>query len=254
MIRLVDNDLSGAELRRICSADDICACRIGSLFESYGRHESLARFWTGRDENDNAFATALYCSNACIYCTGSVISDEIADFINVLSPKTIFSRQDTCLSGSTQLSLMSLKGKRTPPITSQAEIFSGYCDVPTREIYALLQSCRCEDIGDIPYNDFASELLHFQRFGNPFCSIVRDGGAVVSFAMVQFITRSCAVIGAVCTAPGSRRMGYGSLCVSALTNALQDRTIYIVRNPDRNRSFYRNLGFSDDGSVYSAIP
>lgn len=253
MIRFADDQKTRSDLKLLCSADDPSACRIYGIYDSYGKYDDIARFWVGYDDGKPYCAVSLYGGCSSVFIRDGYDIQELCAFTEHLSPDSVFSRDKLSLSYSEcgTLACMSRTGAKPGKSDNSTEVFAGFCDVPVGEIYALLQSCLCEDLEVPQYDIFASELLHLQHSGYPFCSLVRDSaGNAASFAMVQYISESSAVIGAVCTSPGCRLTGLGSKCVESLISVLGSRTVYIIRFPGRNEGFYSSLGFENRGNIY----
>lgn len=247
MIRFVDSESLGSELMRLTASGGAAACRIGSLFLSYGKYDEIARFWVGFDGDEPYCAVSLFGGCATVLVRKGHDLSELRDFLRLLSPLSVAAEADIFPEAQRRETLSVMRLVSPAAAVRPARVLSGYCDIPCREIYELLQLCRCEDIIPPPYEDFVSALTGFQKRGTPFCSITEDRGTITSFAMTQAVTDSAAIIGSVCTLPDMRGQGLGGAAVLSLSAALGDREIFVICDRERNGGFYKKMGFEELG-------
>lgn len=233
MIVLADENNIG-ELLQLVSKADINACRIACLLESYGTGYDFAKFWIQYDDSGKPVsAAARYYSDITLFTSEDSDIDELKEFIGITGGSR-FKNDDSVV-----MRLASRENIRTA-VKDGAEMIPS---PDLNRVYRLLESCR-ESGFDVPrYEDFILDMSHKIRHGTALCAAVEYQGEYVSCAMTVAQSESCAVIGAVAVKKGSRRLGFGSACVSHLCEMLGSREIFIVRLKDRNREFYERLGF-----------
>lgn len=83
------------------------------------------------------------------------------------------------------------------------------------------------------------------------CFIVKNE-VFVSFAVAPYIYGGCAVVSGVETDYPERRKGYGTRCVSSLVGKLLNASVdsIFLWCENKNISFYRKLGFAEQGKIY----
>ena len=82
-------------------------------------------------------------------------------------------------------------------------------------------------------------------------AVICDGERIASSAMTVAEWQGGALIGGVATAPEHRRKGLAGRCVSGLAGVLQTmgKTVWICPYNEAAHRLYRELGFTDQGSV-----
>ena len=69
---------------------------------------------------------------------------------------------------------------------------------------------------------------------------------IISSGMFSAMYDDCAVLSAVKTQQEFRGLGYGSALVGAMMNDIKS-TVFLMRDNDKNESFYKRLGFENTG-------
>ena len=102
---------------------------------------------------------------------------------------------------------------------------------------------------DYPTADFEAwyvDASHRIRHGCAQAFTLNVGGEIVSSAMFSSIYKNNAILSAVSTNPEFRNMGYASTLVSELICDFNG-DVYLMREADKNESFYKRLGFENIG-------
>ncbi len=98
------------------------------------------------------------------------------------------------------------------------------------------------------YTDFNYRIRHN---GAKLYLIVNEN-RIISSSVLSFIYDSNAVLSGVKTSIDMRNKGYGSLLIKHILNDFSGN-IYLMREKDKNYTFYNNIGFKDVGTwkIYS---
>ena len=245
MIRLADDD-SIALLKAFCTAEDVMACRIGCLCESWYGIDNDALFWLQYDEQSAVTAAiAGSGSELMVYALDRAERQELKEFADMLGRGNILSNMRIDDSMQADIAVMRYTGRKLRQQQS-----SDYTDFPFRRIYDLLAQCRFEDFLVPAYEEFVLELSHRLRHHTAECCYIMDNDIPAVFCMTAALSETTAVIGAVCTAPAQRRKGLGTQCMEELMSVLGDRDIFIMRDRNRNEGFYCSIGFENCGMIY----
>ena len=251
MIRYVDDALR-AELYGFVLRDDIFACRIACLLESYGTGYPFLCFYIQTDENGRAVsAVSEYYSDMTVMLTERSDITELEEFLSMRGFSSVLSGRPL-ISGlpNEQGAIMRLADReRLFSVRSDADmVFLPQPDL--RELWLLMKSCEDDSFRPPEYEDFLLDASHRLRHGSASFAAAAFGGSAAATAMTVAQSSRCAVIGAVCVKKEYRRRGAGSLCIRELCSQLGGRDIYIMRDRNKNEDFYRSLGFENAGDFY----
>ena len=251
MIRYVDEEYKD-ELARLVSGDDIFACRIACLLDSYGTGYPFLCFYVQTDDDGRAVsAVSEYYSDMTVMLTEHSDTAELSEFL----PMRGFS---SVLAERPLLTQLPCEEGVIMRLADRERLFSlspcGAADIETqpdlRELWRLLKSCEDESFRVPAYEEFLPDISHKLRHGTALCAAAVLDGRPVGAAMTVAQSSRCAVIGAVCVKKEYRRRGLGSLCIRELCSRLGGREIYIMRDRNKNEDFYRSLGFENAGGFY----
>ena len=250
MIKLAEENTLPV-LHRFLQKNEVYACRVSCLLESFGLRFDFARFYLQLDDSETAVSAIVkYYSDVTVVLTEKSRLSEIEEFIGFLGCAGLFSRPPLCSAediGVVMKRRRSLSAEKTYvsciPVGKERTLsFSP----PLRDVWCLLDSCR-EDGLDVPdYEDFLPDMSHKLRHGTALCAGVFSGDQLLACAMTVAQSEECAVIGGVAVRRDSRRQGLGRACIEALCSRLGERNVYIIRQHGRNREFYEALGFCEE--------
>ncbi|MBQ8132885.1 MAG: GNAT family N-acetyltransferase [Clostridia bacterium] len=236
-------------LKALCSESSVTACRIKSLYESYGQY-GLAQFWVQYDSDGKAVsALSRYGGDMTVYLTENSDMEELKDFITVVGAASVTSEKPVYERSKSSV-IMRLTDREKLKWYSTDISFDFTPSLS--EIYRLLKQCEGDGFAVPEYEDFLLDTSHRLRHGTALCCAVVKNGKPLAFAMTA-LSDNTAVIGAVCTHPDYRRTGLGAECVSKLIQQLNGREILIMREQNRNEQFYNSLGFENEGKFYQEI-
>lgn len=229
---------------------NIYACRISCLLKSYGLNYDFASFHIQTDDSGNVTAAfGKYYSDMTLCLTENSDTGELSEFIS-------FSGFSSLLCGKTlpivntyeSGTVMELKVSATEQILPQGTVFD--FSPPLKDLWTLLKSCEGEDFAVPEYEDFLIDTSHKLRHDTAHCIAAKSGKQFISAAMTVAESDYCAVIGAVATDKNFRKCGSGSACVAELCGRLRNKTVFIMRDENKNEKFYASLGFENTGKFY----
>ncbi len=245
------NDSSKGEFLRLCCKEDIIACRIACLYESYSGYSGLADFWIHYNNGIPAAALARYGGALSIFCAGEQDNNELAEFSAVIGAKYLES--NIKLPGTEAGGIIMKLSAPCINAGGRDESISIHWGEPDfKAAHRLLCACESESFRAPAYESFLLEASHRLRHGTSRCCWGMSGGRMISFAMTAAESSSCALIGSVCTDKTFRRKGAAGACLSALISQLRGKSIFIIRAYDENEAFYHGLGFENSGKYYFA--
>lgn len=168
--------------------------------------------------------------------------EELKAFIGVISPQVVMCQQDTAELLKLRLIqsgvLMSKKsGGASKPLEGY------YPDVLFSDYYELLEKCRMAP----DYAGFCRETSVALRSGT---GLLLDewGEEKLTAALISAsVTSSSAIINAVAVEPEHRRKGLGRKLLRKAEMLLSGRTLYIMREDDKNKEFYTSCGYCNAG-------
>lgn len=241
MISFVEHEDEQKKLLALCEKTAY-GCKISSLVRSYGFEKSFACFWL--DSNSDT----VFCqTDGDMIISGTVLDgEETRAFIRAVGPNGI-------LCAVKNAEVLELPIRQSGDVLRK-QIPEGVAErmippsVNIREIYMLL-----EDVGMVQeFEPFYLDLSHKLRHGTAFVFSEYREDELAGCAVVSSLSESAAVLSAVAVQEKFRRQGIGSKLVEQAEKALPGKTMYLFRERDSNREFYRQLGYAHaDTWVYS---
>lgn len=234
MIKMIEN---GAELDRLCT-NDLFEIRIKSLLKAYGTKYDFARFYCQYDSNSNVTAEISkldgdYSISYNSFCDFS----EIEEFIKVLGYTSVLTDDKFIFNSSFDEGIIMSCNKKT-------EIPLGFCLVD--EYPKLMDLFNLDDYEEADFENWYVDVNHRIRHNCAKAYSVNVNDEIISSAMLSSIYNNSAILSSVKTEPEFRRLGYGSKLVNYILNDVK-KTVYLMRNENKNEEFYSKLGFKNIG-------
>ena len=250
MISRVDNNNLPMLEGFLSGQKNIYSCRIECLLRSYGLKYDFCAFHIQTDINGNVTsAAAKYYSDMTVCLTENSDTDELSEFIMFSGFSSLLCSKALPFGVPSESGII-MELKRDVPEKILSEGMKHTFSPDLKAVWELLKSCEDKDFAVPQYEDFLLDMSHKLRHGTAHCAAVCKGEKIVSAAMTVSESESCALIGAVATDKSFRRMGIGSSCVSELCRGLKDKKIFIMRDQNKNESFYSGLGFENKEKYY----
>lgn len=226
---------------------DPFGCKIESNLHAYGLTAPFAGAWLQQNEAKGITAALSKVDGAAVLCAGENADfDEIEEFMPFAGIETLLCDEAAGrhLGGDKRFGPVMRLQK--PPLSEghgQAVMHP-----PIKGLYDVL--CESGLFGGAPpeFARFYVDVSHRIRHGCSDSAGVYEGERLAAVAMAVAKTKTAALLGAVAARPGCRGKGYGSSAVLALLQNLQDRAVYLLREPEKNKHFYERLGFADCGA------
>ena len=241
MILLVEKE---KEIRKLLLACEKSAfgCKIAAVAGSYGFDKSFACFWLDT-ESDVAFCMV----DGLMLISGTVLhGKETLEFLRAVGPQTVM----CAVRNAEALGLQAAERGDVlkKPLRSGEERAIPQSNVSIREIYGLL-----EENGMVEeFEPFYLDLSHRLRHGTAFAVTEYRGSDLLGCAVVSAISGNAAILSALAVREDCRRQGIGSGLVRRVEEQFPGRTLYVFRDKEKNKEFYRELGYSKaDTWVYS---
>ncbi len=217
---------------------DIYSIRIKSLLSAYGTKYDFAVFYYQID-NDNKITSILSRLDNDWTLSHLDIFDEaeLCDFFRAVGYSTILSDESFHFDSPYDEGIVMSAFKKAERHIQYAEI----------DFYPkLMDIFNFEDYDSIDFESWYVDLSHRIRHGCAKAVSLNIGGEIVSSAVFSSIYNNDAILSSVRTSPEFRKMGYGGALVSEMLFDVSG-TVYLMREKDKNESFYSNLGFENSG-------
>ncbi len=233
MISLVENEEDKQRLSGICKKTAF-GCKIAAIVSSYGFDRGFACFWLDTERD------VAYClSDGVMIISGTLMNArETRAFLHAVGARSVMCavRNAEFLGLMVSQSGDVLKkqlpaGEETPRETEEVNI---------REIYSLL-----EEAGMVEeFEPFYLDLSHRLRHGTAAVLTERREAGLVGCGVVSAISGSASILSALVVREDCRRQGIGSSLVRQAEKLFPGKTLYVFREKERNREFYKKLGYT----------
>ena len=218
---------------------DIFSVRILSLLGAYGCKYPFARFYRQLDKEGKITAIlSILDKDITVSCIEETADkEEIAHFIIVHGFDTVLCSEipdlhGRCVSGSIMKSVKSVEiSKGFGTIDDYPNLF---------DLYNFI------DYGDNGFEAWYVDINHRIRHGYAKAYTLNIDNEIISSAVFSSIHNGNAILTAVRTKPEFRGMGYASALISAMRSDFCG-TVYLMREDGKNESFYKKLGFENEG-------
>lgn len=243
MISLVEQESEQQLLLRLCKKTAY-GCKIAALAKAYGFEKSFACFWL-----DPKSETVFCQADGEMIISGTVLDpDETRSFLHAVGPNGILcavKNAETLALPATQSGDI-LKKQLKP---GKAKEFDP-AGVNIREIYNLLEENQMVE----EFEPFYLDLSHKLRHGTAMAFANRREKEIAGCAVVSAISEDAAILSAVAVKHELRRQGIGTGLIHRAEESLPGKTMYVFREKEKNREFYRELEYTRvDTWVYSKI-
>ena len=234
MIKLIDNpDTLTPYLKR-----DLFAVRILSLLDAYGTEYDFCRFYA--QYNDDGIVTAILSrldGHITLSHTDLFNSEELDEFVNTIGYETLLCDGDFDMKCEYESGIVMKSESKVEKSLSYAVID----DYPS-----LVDMFNLDDYSANDFSAWYVDMSHRIRHGCARAYSLSVNDEIISTAVFSSIYNGAAVLTAVRTLPEFRKMGYASALVSYMLFDTEG-DVYLMREKDRNKSFYEKLGFKDNG-------
>lgn len=243
MIVLVEQENDRKQLLQLCEKTAF-GCKIAGVIGAYGFDKGFACFWM------DTRSKVIFCyADDLMIISGTVLEpEETREFLRVIGPKSVMCAvKNAEILGLTvtdsgdvlKKSLEEGTGKGADPYAANI-----------REIYGLL-----EEVGMVEeFEPFYLDISHKLRHGAAMAFTEHRGGELAGCAVVSAISQSAAILSALAVLPKYRKQGIGSALVGRTEAAFPGKTLYVFRDKEENREFYKRLGYGKtDTWVYSRL-
>lgn len=233
MIRLVEE---AAERRRLLALCEKTAfgCKIASLATAYGFDKSFACFWLDTEES------VVYClMDGVMLLSGTVMDGKGSrEFLRAVGAGEVLCavRNAETLALSPRETGDVLKRGLEPGVLPNAPP----PPVSIRQVYALLEENHM--VGE--FEPFYLDLSHKLRHHAALALTVPGENGLRGCAVVSSISAKSAILSALAVREDCRRQGIGTWLVKRVEEYFPGRTLYVFREQNKNKEFYRGLGYS----------
>ncbi len=235
------NSVESIDELQLFGKEDIHVTRIMSLAAAYGFEYNFLRFYVQRQGNNT---TAVICNYSGDFIISADVQNadvsELSEFVTMQGFNNIVC--DAALDFDYSFETGKIMKLCTKNVTYPVLSYKGIevvNDVPLKSLYEFLGLK-----GDFPswYTDVNYRLRHSAAK----VYAVVNGGKIISSALLSAIYKSRAVLSAVQTAPQFRNKGIATFLLSSIASEFKGN-IYLMRESDKNKEFYENLGFRETG-------
>lgn len=233
MIRFVESPASQQEFFALCEGTAF-GCKLEAVARAYGFARPFARFWVG--------GGAAYCLLDGALSLAGMPEDpgEAWAFARAVDAEVLFTPAafpgDVCaeLTASGQVLAKSLPESEAAPLPEPPRL---------QDIHRLLHGAGM--VGE--FEPFYLDLSHRIRHGAALALGEYRDGKLAGCGVVSAVTERAALLSALAVDEGYRRQGIGSALVRRIETLLPGRTLYLMREDNKNQTFYAGLGFCEVG-------
>lgn len=217
---------------------DIYSVRILSLIKSYGCKYQFAVFYKQVIDGKITAILSKLDGDFTLSVADGFDNDELLRFFCITGYNTILSSDAFSLGASYEEGAVMC-------CASKPECVLHNCEVDEYPKLMDLFNFVDYDMQDFKawYVDISHRVRH--KTAKAYTLTVRDN--MISSGILSSIIDGYSVLTGVRTADGFMNMGYGSALVKYIMNDVKG-TVYIMRDRDRNESFYTKIGFKNIGN------
>lgn len=233
MISLVETDEEKKTLLRLCDKTAF-GCKIASIIDVYGFDKSFACFWL-----DTRGEVAFCQSDDVMILSGTVLDpEETVGFLHAVGAGTVLCAVRNAEALELPVSDTGDVLKKQLPEGEPA--MGGEEEADIRELYDLLE----EEGMVTEFEPFYLDLSHKLRHHGAKVFTRRINGELAGCAVVSSIGRCAVILSALAVRPDFRRKGVGTELVKSVEADFPGKTLYVFREKEKNREFYKTLGYS----------
>lgn len=232
MIQLAETQEQKDRVLRICEKTAF-GCKIASVALAYGFDKSFSNFWVDMD-----YEVTFCMVDGLMLIAGTVISiPETKAFLRAVGGSAVMCAvRNAEALGLVQLQSGDILRKTIVPCCATLPEPSG---VNIREIYGLL-----EETGMVKeFEPFYLDLSHKLRHQAAVAATRREGESLAGVALVSSVAGESAIISVVAVATPYRRQGIGSALMGELERLLPCSKLYLFREKEGQKEFYRQLDY-----------
>lgn len=233
MIRLVEREEEKRRLLSLCEKTPF-GCKIASMANVYGFDRSFACFWLDTEED------VVYCLvDGAMLLSGTVIHGEAArEFLWVAG-----AREALCAVRNAEA--MSLPPFETGDVLKRVlkpgePPSEAPPPVNIREIYAVLEENGM--VGE--FEPFYLDLSHKLRHQGALALTVPGDDGIKGCGVVSSVSQRGAILSALAVRREFRRQGLGTQLVRRIESYFPGKTLYVFREQNKNKEFYKGLGYT----------
>lgn len=234
MIQKIEN---ANELEK-CKIRDLFTIRILSLLKSYGTGYQFASFY--KQTNADGVITAILSrldNDFTLALDEEFDEDELVHFFCITGYSSILS-SDQFKKGSRYEEGMIMSCSSKNEIMMQGAVIDEYPK--------LMDLFNFVDYDNQDFKSWYVDISHRVRHSTAKAYTLNVDGEIISSGILSSVYDGDAILTAVRTADEMRGMGYGSCLVANICCDVKG-TVYLMRDIDRNESFYSRLGFVNTG-------
>lgn len=179
----------------------------------------------------------------CLWGDNMTISGKAdAEFVKFISPKTVLCSEENA-------EILKLK-KEQNGFIMQKNLKGEIKEIPKiyfeniKEVYNLLQNSGMT----LDYEGFVLDTLLKLRSGTGAISCICENSKIIAVAICPYITENFAFISAVAVAKSEQKKGYGKKVLLDLEKKLSGRTVFLLKENEKNDIFYAKLNYSPTGN------
>lgn len=234
MIELLDENFSADDYCK----KDIFSVKIFALLEAYGTKYPFIRFYA---QKNDGIVTAVICmldnDITLSFIKAASNIDELCEFVSLMGFSTLLCDDSFEINGSYDSGIIMSSDKKI-------ELPCRYTVVD--EYPYLFDLFNFVDYADVDFKSWYVDISHRIRHGCAKAVTLNSDGQIISSAIFSAVYKNDAVLTAVQTKSEFRKFGYASALVSAMCCDVTG-TVYLMREDDKNESFYKRLFFENTG-------
>lgn len=217
--------------------EDIYSIRILSLLKAYGTSYDFASFYKQTDDQGNITAIISRLDSDLTISYLNADHTELIEFIEVIG-------YSSCLCNGLEGYQRQYDEGIIMKTIKKAEMSIPYVEID--EYPRLMDLFDFDNYESAQFESWYVDVSHRIRHNCAKAYALKVNDEIISSAIFSSIYNDNAILTSVQTQPEFRKMGYGSMLVSEMIGDIRG-TVYLMREKDKNESFYKKLGFENTG-------
>ena len=239
MIKFAQENFKDVEALKSYSNTDCFAVKILALLKAYGATQSFLHFYFQESEGGVSAIMAQLDGDLTLSYSAEADVEELVDFTLNLGFTSLLCNADFPLYEPFDEGVIMATGKKPQTVKKYK-----FTEPQTHD--ELLEFFKFSDYGAMNFDAFYVDLNHRLRHGTAKTLELKFNGEIASVGLLSSVYNDDAIISAVKTDERTRGMGYGTALVGELMNKVHG-TVFVMREENKNESFYKNLHFENIG-------
>lgn len=248
MIYLVDENRLD-DLMTFCRNAPL-GSKMLSLCQCYGTDRPFLDLWLQYNDQNRTTAALMKFENAVtVVSSPQTDTEEIAAFTQAIGFRTLSAdfpiKPDDCIANKAVIMEYGGINRQSP------RHFEFQLSASLYQAYDIIKSCGNDTDFYVPaFDGFYVDMCHRMRHGGGECAVVFYEEKAAACALATAVTENTVLLGIVACRPEYQRLGLGRAAVQVILSHFPDKSVFILRDENKNQTFYQKSGFIERQTIY----